>query len=223
MGGYWGVQRDELIVTSVEQAIALQDVGFLGQFLDPASPSDVARKLAMPANLAHHHARRHTALGLLVELGRKGGKVYFQLAARTFKHARSLLPAGDPNERVSATLTLLFERFLAAYERSDRIAGHEDPDWTVYGFGCGRRRPDENPTESGVAGEARPAHFQARMLRLSSARYRELVTQITLLLEEAEADESEAGCTLAFLAMDGVLQAGQQDSDMLSSFVPPTK
>jgi hypothetical protein len=46
------MQRDELIVTRPEQARALQDTGFLARFLEPASPSDVARSLGIPANLA---------------------------------------------------------------------------------------------------------------------------------------------------------------------------
>ena len=213
------MQREEMIVTREDQAIALQDVGFLGQFLEPRSPSDVAKKLGMPANLAHHHAKRHAELGLLLDAGRDAGKVYYQLAARTFKHARSLIPAGAPNERVTATLARLEEQFLAAYQRSDQVAGHQDPDWTVYGFSTKRRpRPEKVPGRPPI--EARPAHFQVRTFRLSSKHYQQLVQQIARLLEQAEADPDDTPCTLAFLALDGALQAGQQDSHMISSFVP---
>lgn len=213
------MQREEMIVTREDQAIGLQDVGFLGQFLEPRSPSDVAKKLGMPANLAHHHAKRHAELGLLLETGRDAGKVYYQLAARTFKHARSLIPAGAPNERVTATLARLEEQFLEAYQRSDRTAGHDDPDWTVYGFsGEKRARPEEEP--AGPPIEARPAHFQVRTFRLSPESYQRLVQQMARILEQAEADSDDSPCTLAFLALDGAMQAGQQDSHMISSFVP---
>jgi DNA-binding transcriptional ArsR family regulator len=115
------MQRDELTVTREDQAVALQDVGFLSHFLTPASPSDVARRLGMAANLAHHHAKRHAELGLLEEAKREAGKVYFQLVARVFKHARALIPVEDPNYGVKTSLSLLQRHFSAPYERSDRF------------------------------------------------------------------------------------------------------
>jgi hypothetical protein len=217
------MQRDELVVTREDQAIALQDVGFLSHFLTPASPSDVARKLGMAANLAHHHARRHAELGILEEVKREAGKVYVQLVARMFKHARTLIPVEDPNYGVNATLSLLQRHFSAAYERSDRLVENQDPDWTVYGFTADQHRPQDERDIRGEPLEARPAHFQARVLRLSPARYRSFVNQVWRLLEDLEPDrdDAESGCTFAFLAMDGVLQPGQQDSKVISSFVPP--
>ena len=216
---------NELVLTQADQARAVQDAGFLGQFLEPISPSEVAKKLGMPANLAHHHAQRHAALGLLREVKRDRGRVYYQLVARTFKHARTLLPAGDPDEYTAATLAQLHERFLTAYERSDRLAGSEDPDWSVHHFGKGPL-VDEAPTriEEAVVPlqEAHPAHFQVRTLRLSPRSYGRLVRQIADLLSETSPDlETGTGaCTLAFLALDGDLEAGAQDSNHLSSFVP---
>lgn len=219
------MQREELIVTRVDQARALQDAGLLSPYLKPASPSDVARKLGIPANLAHHHAKRHAALGLLNEVKRERGKVYYQLAARTFKHHRSLIPAGDPDEHTAVTLTSLRERFLAAYQRSDRREGGENPNWHIYGFD--RQGIPEVPEASRLAppSEPHPAHFQARTLTLSAKRYRELVRQIAELISDAESEDGppDHACTLAFLAMDGVLQEGSRDSHYLSTFVPPSE
>ena len=97
------LQVSELVVTEREQARALQDSGFLGRFLEAASASYVARSLGIPANLAQH-ARRHAALGLLVEVRRERGRVYYQLAARTFRFRRSLLPVGYPDEQTAAAV-----------------------------------------------------------------------------------------------------------------------
>ncbi len=208
------MQQDELIITREDQAKALQEVGFLGCFLEPASPSEVAKELDMPANLAHHHAKRHAALGLLNEVSREGGKVYYQLAARTFKHDRKLLP--DDPDHMSANLTRLQQRFLSAYERSDRLAGEQDPDWTIYGF-SGEPPPR---VRNYVPSEPHPAHFEAHTFRLSAEAYHALVRQIAHLLETAE-PSGEKPCTLAFLAFDGVLQDGTQDHHTILSFAPP--
>lgn len=219
---------NELVLTETDQARAVQDTGFLGQFLDPVSPSEVARKLGMPANLAHHHAQRHAALGLLREVKREGGRVYYQLVARTIKHARALLPAGDPDEYTAATLAQLHERFLIAYERSDRLADSEDPDWSVHHFGRGPlyEEPVGTPTPPGAPApsfEAHPAHFQVRTIQLGPQGYRRLVRRLADLLSEARPDEDEgaAPCTLALVALDGDLQPGTRDSNHVSSFVPP--
>lgn len=171
-----------MIVTRPEQARALQDSGFLGRFLEPASPSVVARHLGISASLAHHHAKRHASLGLLNEVKREQGKVYYQLAARTFKHPRSLTPAGDPDEYTVVSLGLLRERFLQAYERSDRIEGGESPNWHVYRFDRKGMPEEAQSKRSAAAVEDRPAHFQARTLRLSGRRYRQLVRYIARLI-----------------------------------------
>lgn len=215
------MQRDEMIVTQPEQARALQDEGFLTWFLRPASPSDVARSLGIPANLAHHHAKRHAALGLLVEVERESGKVYYQLAAKVFKYRHSLLPVGDPDEQTSVKLGLLRERFLAAYEACDRMESGQDASWQVYSFDK-ESLPQPGPDDASVdVGSTRPAHFQVRTMSLPSQRYRELVEEIAELVAAAATDEDSGSqpCTLAFMAMDGALQEGSTDSQYVSSFL----
>lgn len=213
--------QTEQVLTTEDQARAVQDAGFLGQFFKPASPSEVAKKLSMPANLAHHHAQRHAALGLLQVVRREGGRVFYQLSARTFKVPHTLLPAGEPGGQAAATLIGLYERFLKAYRRSDRLAKDHDPDWDLHSFGERETPPAELPVP---AVEAHPAHLQTRTLSLSAASYQKLVRGIADLLQEAEFERrSDATpCTLAFLGMDGPLQPGSQDSRHMTSFVPPS-
>ncbi|MCP2014570.1 hypothetical protein L1280_001721 [Deinococcus sp. HSC-46F16] len=55
------LQVPELVLTDPEAANALGQTAFLGHFRDPASPSEVARLLGMPANLAHHHVQKQAA------------------------------------------------------------------------------------------------------------------------------------------------------------------
>lgn len=212
----------ERILTTAAQAKAVQDVGFLGQFTVPTSPSDAARRLGIPANLAHHHAQRHLEQGLLEEVGREHGKVQYQLTAKLFKVPRDILPAGDPDNKTARTLGRAHDRFLKAYARSDRLGGDEDPDYDHYGF-ARKDEPDPVPQTSGEPLEPRPAHFLARTFSLSPEGYRKLVQEITALISAAE-NEHEAPrsglCTLVFLGMDGPLQAGTDDSRFISSFVP---
>ena len=216
----------ERILTTVEQAKAVQEVGFLRQFFVPKSPSDAARKLEMPANLVHHHAQRHLSLGLLEEVGREGSKVLYQLTARLFKVPRTLLPPEDPDNRTVRLLKLVRERFLAAYERSSRLEDQNDPDYDLYGF-TAKDDPDaELPETSGKPLEPRPAHFQTRTFSLSPASYQRLVRKITDLVVAAENEHGQPGsglCTLVFLGMDGDLQTGASDSRFISSFVPLSK
>ena len=161
----------ERILTTAEQAKAVQEVGFLGQFFAPKSPSDAARKLGIPANLAHHHAQRHLGLGLLQETGREGGKVLYQLTAKLFKVPRTLLPPGDPDNKTARLLDLIQTRFLAAYGRSSRLEDRNDPDYDLYGFTAKDDPDPELPETSGGPLEPRPAHFQARTFFLTQASY----------------------------------------------------
>ena len=212
--------KDELILTSEDQVRAVQDVGFLSRFVEPASPSQVARELGIAANLAHHHAKKHADLELLTEVEREGGRVYYQLAAKMFKHGRDLTASLNPEMAFGLNISLLTDKFLAAFERSDRLVEGNDPDWHIYTF-VGQE-PSPAPATDHPP-ETHPAHFQTRTVRLSQARYLALVRQIGKLLETTEADgkADKNTCTLAFLAFDGELQKGVRGGHRVSSFVPP--
>lgn len=216
-------QQAELIVTNPDAARALSD-SLLCRFLEPQSPSDVASKLGMAANLVHHHAKKLEALGLLFEARREGRKVYYQLAARTFKYERQLLSAEDAEGR---DVDELGAAFLRAYARSDRLAQGQDPEYTTVGFNVPEQlmAPTGEPT-SLEALNGRPAHFQTRSFGLTPGRYIQLVRQISALIREAEREKTAGAgvCTLAFLAFDGAIQPEQNDlgsdGQRLSSFVP---
>jgi DNA-binding transcriptional ArsR family regulator len=217
----------ERILHTEAQAKAVQEVGFLNQFIEPTSPSDAAKKLGQSANLVHHHVQRHLELGLLREVKREGGKVLYQLTAQHFKVPRGVLPAGDPDHKIVRELGIIQKRFLEAYERSDRLnnGSDYDPDYDHYGF-VQKGEQDDLPQPTGDPLEPHPAHFQARTLALSPKSYRRLVGKIGALIRDAEYERSEPGtgpCTLVFLGMDGELQTGAENSHYISSFVPPLK
>ncbi len=64
------MQKEEMLITQTEQTKALQDTAFLSQFVQRNSPSDVAKKLGMAANLAHHYVQKYELLKLLQEVKR---------------------------------------------------------------------------------------------------------------------------------------------------------
>ncbi len=214
------MQKEELIITSAEAARALQDTPMLAQFLEPKSPSEVAKKIGQPANLVHHHAKRGLELGLLIEDRREGGRVYYQLAARAFKYDRFLL---SPDESEGAQMRELTDAFLQAYARSDQIAGNEDPDYSIHGFKDRKHLPKFQPENNQLeTPEVHPAHYSVRTFKLGAARYRTLVREIARLITEAEAETGadSSACTFAVLAFDGVLQEGSEDLQAVNSYAP---
>jgi DNA-binding transcriptional ArsR family regulator len=218
------MQKEELVITNPEAARALRDTPMLAQFLEPKSPSEVAKKIGQPANLVHHHAKRGLELGLLLEDRREGGRVYYQLAARAFKYDRFLL---TPDESEGSQMRDLMDAFLNAYTRSDHIAGNQDPDYATHGFAhpsdpLEKKRPRNYDPGEPETPEVHPAHYSARTFKLGAARYRALVQEIAHLIIEAEKDDaSDAGyCTFAFLAFDGITRELHEDSQTINSFVP---
>ena len=194
------MDRERTIQGKAAARALAQDHRFLGQFLTPHSPSEVAAGLGMAANLAHHHVRRLETLGLLAEQRREGGKVYYQLTAKRFRVPLDLLPPGDPDENAVRTLREVSTEFLKANARSWSY-GSEEQKGTVYGFEV---RPDlaATPARSGSTEESHPAHLDTLTLKLTPERYRKLALALSRLLSETEREGKSASgevCTLAVL------------------------
>ena len=218
------MQTNRVRLTSPEAARALYETPVLHKFLAERNPSDVAREIGMPANLVHHHVKRGVELGLLLETRREAGRVYYQLAAREFTHARSLL---GMNGKITRLLESLSGSFLEAYRKSEaETSNADDPDYDVIGFQESASLPIEAPprTPEPVAGH--PAHFQSRTLQLSAASYQTLVQQISVTIAGLTPEETPgaANCTLTLIGFQGELRPGHDNSQSITSFVPlPTQ
>ena len=70
------MQQAELTVTTPRAAAALRGISILAYFLEPSSPTDVAKTCKMPANLVHHHVRRALEADVLMEVKRESSNVY---------------------------------------------------------------------------------------------------------------------------------------------------
>jgi DNA-binding transcriptional ArsR family regulator len=214
------MQKNTMTMTDVEAARALQGVPFLGKFLEPASPSDVAKSLGLAANLVHHHAKRCLELGLLFEVKREARKVFYQLTARVFEIAHGLLEFEDFD---GAHLRDLTAAFTKAQERSKRISTETSPAVVSFdpAFIPHKTTPSGDPTS-----ELRPTHAQSVTIKLCPSSYRELVTRMATLLSEIKPDQADDAvhCTIGLLAFEGALHetiaSDDTESYWMSSFIP---
>jgi DNA-binding transcriptional ArsR family regulator len=214
------MQKNTMTVTDVEAARALRDVPFLGNFLEPASPSDVAKSLGIAANLVHHHAKRCLELGLLFEVKRQNRKVFYQLSARVFEITHGLLEFEDFDGAYLHDLTAAFQR---ANERSARISTETSPAILSFdpAFIPHATTPSGDPTT-----EHRPAHAQTVTIKLRPSSYRELVIKIATLLSEIKPEHTDDAvhCTIGLLAFEGALHEtvamDDTESYWISSHIP---
>jgi hypothetical protein len=214
------MQKNSMTVTDNEAARALRDVPFLGKFLEPASPSDVAKSLGVAANLVHHHAKRCHELGILFEVKRQNRKVFYQLSARVFEIAHGLLEFEDFDGAYLHDLTAAFQR---ANERSARISTETSP--AIFSFDPvfipHKTTPSGDPTT-----EHRPAHAQTVTIKLRPSSYQALVIQIAAILSKIKPEEANDAVhyTIGLLAFEGALHEtvafDDTESYWMNSFIP---
>ncbi len=214
------MQKETVHLTNPEAAQALRNSAVLQFFLEPVSPSDVAKKSGLAANLVHHHAKKALDLGLLLESKRENGKVFYQLAARQFTYARDLLAF---EQKEPEDMRLISNSFLEAYQRSDALLRGEDAYVLTHGFVTPEHPAPLAKPERKEMLEKHPAHFQARTFYLGQARYQQLVNDISRLIEDAKNETSKeaSSCSLVFLGFDGQWREDQSQGDTynINSFV----
>jgi DNA-binding transcriptional ArsR family regulator len=214
------MQKNTMTVTDVEAAKALRSVPFLGYFLEPTSPSDVAKNAKVAANLVHHHAKRCLELGLLFEVKREDRKVFYQLAARVFEITDGLLEFEDFDAVYLRDLTAAFTK---AHARSERFKTGTSP--AIFSFDPAFI-PNNTSSVADSTSEARPAHSQSMTIKLRPSSYRELVQKMAMLLSESKPEHADDAvhCTVSLLAFEGALhETGATDdaeSRWMSSFLP---
>lgn len=211
-------QQAALVIENPEAIKALRETSFMGLFLEPNSPSEVAKVVGISANLMHHHAKRYLELGLLFEAKREAGKVFYQLAAKNFKIPWELIPSDD---LVSKPLQDLSGAFTKAFERSSRLTS-ESPTFHMIGFAEPENEDVQTKSTIDNMLEARPAHYQMRSVQLNASSYRALVQQISDLITDIEMENSSdtAQCTISLLAFEGSVFDVPTDSHVVQSYLP---
>lgn len=215
------MQKETIHLTNPEAAQTLRNSAVLQFFLEPVSPSDVAKRSGLAANLVHHHAKKALELGLLLESKRENGKVFYQLAAKQFTYARDLLPF---EQKEPEDMRLISNAFLEAYQKSDALFRGEDAYVVTHGFVTAEDPQPPIKSKHSVSLEKHPAYFVARTFYLGQARYQQLVNDISRLIEEAEAEKTKdaSSCSLVFMGFDGQWHENQSQSDTINinGFVP---
>ncbi len=213
------MQKDRIRISNPEAARVLRSTAVLQYFLEPSSPSEVAKQTGLAANLVHHHAKKAFDLGILLETKRENGKVYYQLAAKEFSHSRDLLPI---EHKEAEDLRLLTGAFLKAYEHSDALLNSNDPDYSRIGFGNGD--PDSAPKLQRKSEflEKHPSHFHARSIHLGQERYAKLMWDISKLIEEAKNESTNETdcCSVAVLGFNGTWLERRDNTTLISTFIP---
>jgi DNA-binding transcriptional ArsR family regulator len=208
------MQKDQIRISNPEAAKTLRDSPVLHHFLEPASPSEVAKKVGMPANLVHHHAKRALELGILFEAKKQGRKIFYQLAAKNFTHRRDLLTL---EQTKGAELQQLSQAFLEAYLHCETDATNAaNPDYHMVGFADPAPNPPSTAPQDPM--HQHPAHFHVRTLMLGVAQYQKLLQTLHGLLEEAEFDQTAQPCTIAVLGFTGEWRKGHNNCTSISSF-----
>ena len=215
------MQKDSIHLTNPEAAQTLRNSAVLQFFLEPVSPSDVAKPSGLAANLVHHHAKKALELGLLLESKRENGKVFYQLAARQFTYARDLLPF---EQKEPEDMRLITHAFLEAYQKSDALLRGEDAYVLTHGFVTPENPEPPAQPEPKQMLEKHPAYFLARTFNLGQVRYQQLVNDISRLIEEAknETGKEASSCSLVFIGFDGQWRENQTQGDTvhINGFVP---
>jgi hypothetical protein len=214
------MQKESIHLINPEAAEALRSSAVLQFFLEPTSPSDVAKQSGLAANLVHHHAKKALELGLLLESKRENGKVFYQLAAKQFTYARDLMPF---EQKEPEDMRLITSAFLEAYQKSDALLRGEDAYVLTHGFVTAADPQPPIKSKRKEILEKHPAHFQTRTFFLGQARYQQLVNDISRLIEDAQNETSKdaSSCSLVFIGFDGQWREDQSQGDTynINSFV----
>ena len=212
-----------MIITNVKQVKALQSHNLLKFFLEPTSPSEVAKALNQPANRIHYYVKRYLSLGLLEHVNRIYGKDLYQLKAKTFKYPRSLLPATSPNSTTKRYLDQLVTRFEEAFIRSELQHGSEEDDWVVFNFDSVREEQDDS-VDSGnkIQEEMRPPFVQLKTVKMSPEQYKRFVLNVSRQIDELGPAEVGSGkpCTVSFVAFEGEFDDDVSQGEFIVSSFP---
>jgi DNA-binding transcriptional ArsR family regulator len=210
------MQKDQIRISNPEAAKTLRDSPVLHLFLEPATPSQVAKKLEMPANLVHHHIKRALELGLVFIAKQDGRKIFYQVAAKNFSFRRDLLTL---EQTKGAELQQLSSAFLEAYLRCETDASNaNDPDYHIVGFAEPNLPAKPKSAEPRDLPSEHPAHFQIKTVRLGVVQYQKLIQTLAQLLDESNADKSAQPCTIAVLGFAGEWRKGHDNTVSISSF-----
>ncbi len=161
----------------------------------PLTPSEAARLLDIPANVAHYRTKRLFEVGLLEAAG-EAGKGRYRSVAQTF-HIPSEL-----SHALGESSLLMLDGMLGKLHRAN-MAQAEKSFWDYEHPGT--------PLEFDLSGtinlrkaeqRSYPGVLNISSVNLSSQQYKRVTEAVRAILDDVTEEEGEKTCTLAFIAFD---------------------
>ena len=185
--------------TQLELVFNLPYYAALYLFKEPLTPSEVARRLRVPANVMHYRTKRLLEAGLLEVADDNGRSRTYKSVAATFSISPEVLPA------VTEALPAMLEGMLSKVHRN--FLGRAETELQDLGalleHGPVTFELSESLTLGTISPHEYPVWTSLATRSLSAAKYQKIVKAIGTILDEAGAEEGEKPCTLSFLAFQG--------------------
>jgi DNA-binding MarR family transcriptional regulator len=113
--------------------------GILSRFDEPRTPSEVAKRLRLPANTIHYHVKRLVAAKLLTCVAKNGRQCKYQRVSDKFRFHESLLPTYEKEfpESLAQELKKINRHFLNQCEKmqpSDFPRDEANPSYLLLDF-----------------------------------------------------------------------------------------
>ncbi len=111
----------------------------LARFDEPQTPSEVAKRLRLPANTIHYHVKRLVTAKLLTCVVENGRQCKYQRVSDKFRFHESLLPGyeHDTSGSTAQHLKKIHKHFLSQAEKTqpeDFLRDKNDPSYVLLDF-----------------------------------------------------------------------------------------
>ncbi len=168
-------------------------------FKEPLTPSEVARRLQVPANVLHYRVKRLHEAGLLETIDDSTRSRTYQTVAERFSLSPELQPA--VGEAVPAMLDGMLSKLHRNFLKSIEAETSAEADLFENG-------PVEFDLEETFAiGSSKPPKYGTWVSistpTLSAEQFQKIYRAVNTIIGEVKAEEGERRCTLAFLAYQG--------------------
>ena len=173
--------------------------GALYLFKEPLTPSEVARRMQIPANVMHYRVKRLVEAGLL-EVADDGGR------SRTYKTvSKRFSLAPELQAALGEAIPAMLETMLGKLHRNFLRSLETDMDSAGELFENG---PVEFDLEDSlILGSTQPPQYgpwvSISTRALSAEQFQKVTQAVNAILAEVPVNEGEKRCTLAFLAYRG--------------------
>ncbi len=168
-------------------------------FKEPLTPSEVARRLRVPANVMHYRVKRLFDVGLLEVVDESSRSRTYKTVAERFLLSPEL--QATVGEAVPAMLDGMLSKLHRNFMR--RLEAEAEDFEALF---------EDGPIEFGLEesftlGSSKPPEYGTWVSistpTLSAEQFQKIYQAVNIIISEVEPEEGEKRCTLAFLAYQG--------------------